>query len=150
MKRIQKFSDFSAIYEADVPQTNGSKLYDSTLGQVITAILNNYTSQLLYPIKDYVPNALSDIKYVNLAPTERKVERFREIIERVRKAAEDNKNQKAQEVLSAWVEASNKSVEALEALINRYQDNKEEIDYIGKVVDSRLEEYLKELENLNK
>lgn len=146
MRRIQKFSDFSAIYEADVPQTDQSKLYDTTLGQIITSILNNYTSEVLYPVKDYSPSVPADIKYVSLAPAERKIERFKEIIERVNKAGEDNKDIKAQEVLKAWVEAANKSVEALEALIEQYQGDPQELEYISKVINSRLEEYLKELE----
>lgn len=146
MRRIQKFSDFSAIYEADVPQTDQSKLYDITLGQIITSILNNYTSEVLYPVKDYSPSVPADIKYVSLAPAERKIERFKEIIERVNKAGEDNKDIKAQEVLKAWVEAANKSVEALEALIEQYQGDPQELEYISKVINSRLEEYLKELE----
>lgn len=147
MRRIQKFSDFSAIYEADVPQTDQSKLYDTTLGQIITSILNNYTSEVLYPVKDYSPSVPADIKYVSLAPAERKIERFKEIIERVNKAGEDNKDIKAQEVLKAWVEAANKSVEALEALIEQYQGDPQELEYISKVINSRLEEYLKELED---
>lgn len=147
MRRIQKFSDFSAIYEqTTVPPTDQSRAYDGTLNQILTSILNTYISTVLYPVQDYSSKVPEDIKFVELAPVERKVERFKEITERVRKAAEDNKDSKAQEVLKAWIEANSKSIEALEAIISRYQDTPADLDYMGKVINARLNEYLKELE----
>lgn len=150
MRRIYNFSDFSKVYESEVPETDQSKLYDTTLNQIITSILNNYASIILYPEESYSDNVSADIEFVSLAPAERKVERFKEIVSNVREAAKDNPDPEAQKVVQAWVKAAEKSIEALEALIEQYQEDKEEVDYIGAVVDSRLEEYNKEREEKEK
>ena len=150
MRRIHNFKTFSSLLEADAPETQQSKLYDTTLNQIISAIINNYTAEVPYPVEPYADKVEADIKYVSLAPAERKIERIKEIIERVNQAAEDNKDPEAQEVLQAWVEAGNKAVEALESLIDQYQNDPEDLKYIGSVIDSRLEEYLKELEEIEK
>ena len=150
MRRIHNFKTFSSLLEADAPATQQSKLYDTTLNQIISAIINNYTAEVPYPVEPYADKVEADIKYVSLAPAERKIERIKEIIERVNQAAEDNKDPEAQEVLQAWVEAGNKAVEALESLIDQYQNDPEDLKYIGSVIDSRLEEYLKELEEIEK
>lgn len=150
MRRIYNFTTFSNLFEADAPATQQSKLYDTTLNQIISAIINNYTAEVPYPVEPYADKVEADIKYVSLAPPERKIERIKEIIERVNQAAKDNKDPEAQEVIQAWVEAANKAVEALESLIEQYQNDPEDLKYIGSVIDSRLEEYLKELEEIEK
>ena len=60
MRKIYSFSKFNAIYEEEtssselnVAETEASKLYDQTLGLILTTILNSYNSETYFPSKEY-------------------------------------------------------------------------------------------------
>ena len=76
MRKIHDFSSFSALYEADAASTIGgllnataaSKLYDQTLGLILTTALNSYSSELTFPVKSYDANIDADMTSVKSAP----------------------------------------------------------------------------------
>ena len=74
MRKIHDFSSFSALYEADglanilAKPTEASKLYDQTLGLILTTALNSYSSELTFPVKSYDANIDADMASVKSAP----------------------------------------------------------------------------------
>lgn len=147
MRRIYNFSDFSKVYETEVPETDQSKFYDTTLNQIITSIINNYIATTFYAVPPYSSDQIEeDINFVLSAPAERKIERIKEILSEIQEKAKDNTNQEEVKIAQAFVSAANKAVEALEALMDQYQDDREEVEYMAAVIDSRMEEFLEEKE----
>ena len=146
MRKIYSFSDFSSLYEADaVTPTEASKLYDQTLGLILTTALNAYTSELDFPIKSYDANIDADVAAIKSTPVLDKPGALKTIMGKVQKAAADNKAEGAKEAIDAWVAAGSKAVDALTALINQYKDQPEELKYINDSINSKVDEFLENL-----
>lgn len=146
MRKIYSFSDFSSLYEADaVTPTEASKLYDQTLGLILTTALNAYTSELDFPIKSYDANIDADVAAIKSTPVLDKPGALKTIMGKVQKAAADNKSEGAKEAIDAWVAAGSKAVDALTALINQYKDQPEELKHINDSINSKVDEFLENL-----
>ena len=146
MRKIYSFSDFSSLYEADaVTPTEASKLYDQTLGLILTTALNAYTSELDFPIKSYDANIDADVAAIKSTPILDKPGALKTIMGKVQKAAADNKAEGAKEAIDAWVAAGSKAVDALTALINQYKDQPEELKHINDSINSKVDEFLENL-----
>jgi hypothetical protein len=146
MRKIYSFSDFSSLYEADaVTPTEASKLYDQTLGLILTTALNAYTSELDFPIASYDANIDADVAAIKSTPVLDKPGALKTIMGKVQKAAADNKSEGAKEAIDAWVAAGSKAVDALTALINQYKDQPEELKYINDSINSKVDEFLENL-----
>ena len=146
MRKIYSFSDFSSLYEADaVTPTEASKLYDQTLGLILTTALNAYTSELDFPIKSYDANIDADVAAIKSTPVLDKPGALKTIMGKVQKAAADNKAEGAKEAIDAWVAAGSKAVDALTALINQYKDQPEELKHINDSINSKVDEFLENL-----
>ena len=102
MRKIYSFSDFSSLYEADaVTPTEASKLYDQTLGLILTTALNAYTSELDFPIASYDANIDADVAAIKSTPVLDKPGALKTIMGKVQKAAADNKAEGAKEAIDA-------------------------------------------------
>ena len=146
MRKIYSFSDFSSLYEADaVTPTEASKLYDQTLGLILTTALNAYTSELDFPIKSYDANIDADVAAIKSTPILDKPGALKTIMGKVQKAAADNKSEGAKEAIDAWVAAGSKAVDALVALINQYKDQPDELKHINDSINSKVDEFLENL-----
>ena len=151
MRKIYSFSDFSSLYEADaVTPTEASKLYDQTLGLILTTALNAYTSELDFPIKSYDANIDADTSAIKSTPVLDKPNALKTIMAKVQKAADDNKSEGAKEAVDAWVAAGSKAVDALSALINQYKDQPEELKHINDLINSKMDEFLENLVDSSK
>ncbi len=151
MGKIYSFSDFSSLYEADaVTPTEASKLYDQTLGLILTTALNAYTSELDFPIKSYDANIDADVTAVKSAPILDKPNAIKTIMGKVQKAAEDNNSEGAKEAIDAYVAAGSKAVDALVSLINQYKDQPEELKYLNDLINSKMDEFEKILIDASK
>jgi len=146
MRKIYSFSDFSSLYEADaVTPTEASKLYDQTLGLILTTALNAYTSELDFPIKSYDANIDADVASIKSTPVLDKPGALKTIMGKVQKAAADNTSEGAKEAIDAWVAAGSKAVDALTALIDQYKDQPEELKHINDSINSKVDEFLENL-----
>ena len=148
MRKIYSFSDFSSLYEADAvtpTPTEASKLYDQTLGLILTTALNAYTSELDFPIKSYDANIDADVASIKSTPVLDKPGALKTIMGKVQKAAADNTSEGAKEAIDAWVAAGSKAVDALTALINQYKDQPEELKHINDSINSKVDEFLENL-----
>ena len=148
MRKIYSFSDFSSLYEADAvtpTPTEASKLYDQTLGLILTTALNAYTSELDFPIKPYDANIDADVAAIKSTPVLDKPGALKTIMGKVQKAAADNTSEGAKEAIDAWVAAGSKAVDALTALINQYKDQPEELKHINDSINSKVDEFLENL-----
>ena len=146
MRKIYSFSDFSSLYEADaVTPTEASKLYDQTLGLILTTALNAYTSELDFPIESYDDNIDADVSAVKSTPILNKPDALKNIMAKVQKAAADNKSEGAKEAIDAWVAAGSKAVDALSSLIEQYKDQPEELKHINDSINSKMDEFLENL-----
>lgn len=153
MRKIYDFSKFSSLYEAEtssgelnVTETEASKLYDQTLGLILTTILNSYSSELSFPINSYDPNIDEDIFSVKASPVLNKPESFIEILQKVQKSSVDNKLEGASEAVDAWVKAGSRATDALTAMINQYKDQPEELKHINDFIDAKLDSFLEEIQ----
>lgn len=157
MRKIHSFSSFNALNEADtasdilkVAETESSKLYDQTLGLILTTALNSYSSELNFPVKIYDPNIDADIASIKSSPIEGKPDAFKKVMVKVQKAAEDNKLEGAKEAVEAWVAAGSKAADALVAMINQYKDQPEELKHINNFVNAKLDSFTQEIEDSSK
>ena len=158
MRKIHDFSSFSALYEADAASTIGgllnataaSKLYDQTLGLILTTALNSYSSELTFPGKSYDANIDADMASVKSAPVADKPGALTKIIMKVKQAGADNTTKGAQEAIDAWVAAGTKGAEALGAMINQYKDQPEELKHINDFINAKIDSYLKGIEDSSK
>lgn len=149
MRKIHSFKEFNFIYEAEVAgpsQTQKSKLYDQTLGMILTTILNSYSSLISYPTSSYDSKIDADLASVKSSPIGNKVAAFLKIMEKVKAAAANNKLSGAQEAIDAWIAVGSKAGEALSAMINQYKDQPEEQKYINDYINAALDNYLNDLE----
>ena len=154
MRKIYNFSKFNAIYEEEtssselnVTETEASKLYDQTLGLILTTILNSYNSETYFPSKEYTKaNIDLDLLTVKNTPVLNKPAEFVEILQKVQKAAADNKLEGAKEAVDAWFAAGTKSTEALTVMINQYKDQPEELTHINNFINAKLDSFLEEIE----
>jgi hypothetical protein len=146
MRKIYSFSDFSSLYEADaVTPTEASKLYDQTLGLILTTALNAYTSELDFPIASYDANIDADVAAIKSTPVLDKPNALKTIMAKVQKAAADNKSEGAKEAIDAWVADVSKAFDDLTALINQYKDQPEELKHINDSINSKVDEFLENL-----
>jgi len=159
MRKIHNFSSFSSLYEADAASTTGglltkpteaSKLYDQTLGLILTTALNSYSSELTFPVKSYDANIDADMTSVKSAPVAEKPEALMKIMAKVKQASAENTTKGAQDAIDAWVAAGNKGAEALEAMINQYKDQPEELKYINDYINAKIDSYLKGIQDSSK
>lgn len=157
MKKIHSFSTFSSLYEADtaagelkVAETEASKLYDQTLSLILTTALNSYASELSFPIKSYTNNIDADIVSIKSSPVADKPAAMIKVMEKVQKAADDNKLEGAKEAVDAWVAAGSKAADALSAMLNQYKDQPEELKHINDFVNAKLDSFLEEIEESSK
>jgi len=158
MRKIHDFSSFSALYEADAASTIGgllnataaSKLYDQTLGLILTTALNSYSSELTFPGKSYDSNIDADMASVKSAPVADKPGALIKIAMKVKQAAADNTTKGAPEAIDAWVAAGTKGAEALGAMINQYKDQPEELKHINDFINAKIDSYLKGIEDSSK
>ena len=154
MRKIYSFSKFNALYEVEtssgelnVAETEASKLYDQTLGLILTTILNSYNSETYFPSKEYTKaNIDLDLLTVKNTPVLNKPAEFVEILQKVQKAAADNKLEGAKEAVDAWFAAGTKSTEALTVMINQYRDQPEELTHINNFINAKLDSFLEEIE----
>lgn len=154
MRKIYSFSKFNAIYEEEtssselnVAETEASKLYDQTLGLILTTILNSYNSETYFPSKEYTKaNIDLDLLTVKNTPVLNKPAEFVEILQKVQKAAADNKLEGAKEAVDAWFAAGTKSTEALTVMINQYRDQPAELTHINNFINAKLDSFLEEIE----
>ena len=154
MRKIYSFSKFNAICEGEtssselnVTETEASKLYDQTLGLILTTILNSYNSETYFPSKEYTKaNIDLDLLTVKNTPVLNKPAEFVEILQKVQKAAADNKLEGAKEAVDAWFAAGTKSTEALTVMINQYRDQPEELTHINNFINAKLDSFLEEIE----
>lgn len=152
MRKIYDFSSFSSLYEAEeTPQNSKStSLYDQTLGLILTTILNSYSSELSFPVSSYDSKINGDITQVKASPIDKKVESFKSIMKKVQSASSDNKNEGASEAVAAWVEAGSKAADALQSLLDQYKDDAEELKDINDKINTKLDEYLRNLSDSSK
>ena len=159
MRKIHDFSSFSALYEADAASTIGgllakpteaSKLYDQTLGLILTTALNSYSSELTFPVKSYDANIDADMTSVKSAPVADKPGALTKIIMKVKQASAENTTKGAPEAIDAWVAAGTKGADALGAMINQYKDQPEELKHINDFINAKIDSYLKGIEDSSK
>jgi len=167
MRKIHDFSSFSALYESDVvpagtpttaigsifkdvKATEASKLYDQTLGLILTTALNSYSSELTFPTKSYDANIDADMATVKSAPVADKPAALKKIMEKVKAASGENTTKGAQDAVDAWVAAGTKAADALEAMINQYKDQPEELTHINDYVNAKIDSYLKGIQDSSK
>jgi murein L,D-transpeptidase YcbB/YkuD len=145
MRKIHSFKSFNNLYEADstlgVTATDQSKLYDQTLGLILTTILNSYTSLLSFPASSYDQKIDEDLDSVKLAPLSGKVDAFDKIMQNVKSASSDNNFKGAKEAVDAWVAAGSKAAEALSAIISQYKDQADEQEHINNYINAVIEDY---------
>ena len=153
MRKIHSFREFNSIYEAEVAgpaQTQKSKLYDQTLGMILTTILNSYSSLVSYPQASYDSKIDADLSSVKSSPIGEKLAALIKIMEKVKNAAADNKSEGAQEAIDGWIAVGTKAGDALAAMINQYKDQPEEQKYINDFINSSIDNYLNDLEGAAK
>ena len=154
MRKIYSFSKFNALYEVEtssgelnVAETEASKLYDQTLGLILTTILNSYSSELSFTADTYDKNIDPDIISIKNSPVLNKPAEFVKILKKVQKsAAVDNNLEGSKEAVDAWVAAGTKATEALTAMVNQYKDQPEEINHINDFVNAKLDSFLEEIQ----
>jgi peptidoglycan hydrolase-like protein with peptidoglycan-binding domain len=151
MRKVYDFSTFNFIYEATTPATEApkatapteeSKLYDKTLGLILTTALNAYSSELVFPTKPYEKNIDADIASVKSSPVTEKPAALVKIMDKVKAASADNTLEGAKEAVDAWVAAGTKTTEALAKMIEQYKDKEDELKHINDFVNARLDAYL--------
>jgi hypothetical protein len=153
MRKIHDFSSFSALYEADglanilAKPTEASKLYDQTLGLILTTALNSYSSELTFPVKSYDANIDADMASVKSAPVAEKPEALMKIMAKVKQASAENTTKGAPEAIDAWVAAGTKGAEALGAMITQYKDQPEELKHINDFINAKIDSYLKGIQD---
>ena len=153
MRKIHDFSSFSALYEADglanilAKPTEASKLYDQTLGLILTTALNSYSSELTFPVKSYDANIDADMTSVKSAPVAEKPGALMKIMAKVKQASAENTTKGAPEAIDAWVAAGTKGAEALGAMINQYKDQPEELKHINDFINAKIDSYLKGIQD---
>jgi hypothetical protein len=153
MRKIHDFSSFSALYEADglanilAKPTEASKLYDQTLGLILTTALNSYSSELTFPVKPYDANIDADMASVKSAPVAEKPEALMKIMAKVKQASAENTTKGAPEAIDAWVAAGTKGAEALGAMITQYKDQPEELKHINDFINAKIDSYLKGIQD---
>lgn len=159
MRKIHSFSSFSSIYEADAASTFGailnnpteaSKLYDKTLGLILTTALNSYSSELTFPVKSYDANIDADMESVKSSPVGDKPEALKKIMTEVQTASGDNKLEGAKEAVDSWVAAGSKAADALQSMIDQYKDQPEELKYINEFINAKIDSYLKGIQDSSK
>jgi len=167
MRKVYDFSTFNFIYEAEAAAapkaeaapaaaagapaaTEASKLYDKTLGLIITTALNSYSSELSFPSKPYDQNIDADIASVKAVGATEKPAALVKIMEKVKAASADNTLEGAKEAVDAWVAAGTKATEALSKMIDQYKDKPEELKHINDFVNARLDAYLKGIQDSSK
>jgi hypothetical protein len=117
------------------------------LGLILTTILNSYNSETYFPSKEYTKaNIDLDLLTVKNTPVLNKPAEFVEILQKVQKAAADNKLEGAKEAVDAWFAAGTKSTEALTVMINQYRDQPEELTHINNFINAKLDSFLEEIE----
>lgn len=155
MIKIHSFAIFSDLYEADaasaiggllVKPTESSKLYDQTLGLILTTAINSYSSELTFPVKPYEDIKL-DMTSVKSAPVEDKPKAFFKIIMKVKQDSAENTTKGASDAIDAWVAAGTKAGDALGAMIDQYKDKPEELKYINDFVNAKIDSYIKSVED---
>lgn len=153
MRKIHDFSSFSSLYEADglanilAKPTEASKLYDQTLGLILTTALNSYSSELTFPVKSYDANIDADMASVKSAPVAEKPEALMKIMAKVKQASAENTTKGAPEAIDAWVAAGTKGAEALGAMITQYKDQPEELKHINDFINAKIDSYLKGIQD---
>ena len=155
MRQIHDFSSFSALYEADAAglqgllakPTEASKLYDQTLGLILTTALNSYSSELTFPAKSYDANIDADMASIKSAPVADKPEALIKIMGKVKQASAENTTKGAPEAIDAWVAAGTKAAEALGAMISQYKDQPEELKHINDFINAKIDSYLKGIQD---
>ena len=153
MRKIHDFSSFSALYEADglanilAKPTEASKLYDQTLGLILTTALNSYSSELTFPVKSYDANIDADMTSVKSAPVAEKPGALMKIMAKVKQASAENTTKGAPEAIDAWVAAGTKGADALGAMINQYKDQPEELKHINDFINAKIDSYLKGIQD---
>lgn len=148
MRKIFDFSTYVELFEADSPM--GSKLYDQTLGLIISTILNSYSSELAYPVSPYDSKIEADIDFIKSKSIQEKPQAFKTILDKVKSSSESNSSPMVVKVVDAWVAAGSKAADALNSLISQYKDDANELDSINTKINSFLDDYLVNLEDAAK
>ena len=65
----------------------------------------------------------------------------------VKAASGDNTTKGSQEAVDAWVAAGTKAADALEAMVNQYKDQPEELTHINDYVNAKIDSYLKGIQD---
>lgn len=148
MRKIFDFSTFVELFEADSPMD--SKLYDQTLGLIISTILNSYSSELAYPTSPYDSKIEADIDFIKSKSIQEKPQAFKAILDKVKDSSESNSSPMAVKVVDAWVAAGSKAADALSSLVSQYKDDSEELNSINTAINGFLDDYLVNLEDVAK
>ena len=145
MRKIYSFSDFSSLYEADaVTPTEASKLYDKTLGLILTTALSAYREELDLTVPDYDDDLVkAEVAAVKSSPILDKPGALKTIMTKVQKAAEGNTAAGAKEAVAGFVAGGFKAADALTSLINQYKDQPKELEHINTSINFGLDSWLK-------
>jgi hypothetical protein len=149
MIKIHSFDSFNRILENE-GQTKKSKLYDKTLGLILTTALNSYSTLLLFPSASYAAKVKSDLDSVKSSQLDGKSKSLVDAMNRVKTASSDNKIKGAQEAIDGWISVGSKASEALSKIIDQYKDQEEEKSHIEKTINDTIEEYLAGLDQASK
>jgi hypothetical protein len=149
MIKIHSFDSFNRILENE-GQTKKSKLYDKTLGLILTTALNSYSTLLLFPSASYAAKVKSDLDSVKSSQLDGKSKSLVDAMNRVKTASSDNKIKGAQEAIDGWISVGSKASEALSKIIDQYKDQEEEKSHIEKTINDTIEEYLVGLDQASK
>ena len=137
MERIFSFSDFSALYEAEDP-----KIYEQNLKIIVSDLLALYYEMTEYGA--YTDAEIdSDLQTIAAGNSlANKVEAFKSIVSKVKqKALSTDKVEGAKELFDIIDSAYNKYLEALNYIVNKYKDSKEESDSMIAFVNKEVEAY---------
>lgn len=136
--RILDFKGFSALYEADQTISDETK---SLIRRIVVTYAAGYGSMASLAT-DYA-DILKDLEEVIKANDEDKVATLKEISDKVSKAM--SKEYQDAGVNTAWLEASMKTVEALETLIKQYEGDEAVLKVLYDDVITFVENYKDDL-----
>ncbi len=122
MKKIQDFSSFSRIHEAE--EGKKDKPYDSLLKQILSHLNTCYMSQIKLAENPYDPKIMGDLDLISKTPG---VDSYKKILNNV-KGSVDPKSPEAKSASEAWNSAGRKFISALEKLYEKLPDSKEDIN----------------------
>jgi len=125
--KILNFDRFSALYEAE------QDLNEKTVSLIRRIVIRFGTCYGgMVSIADDYKDTLKDLDLVLQAPEDEKIEKLKEIV--VKTANAISQPYKEAGVDTAWKEAANKTIEALESLVTQYEGEEEVLKEVFKFI----------------